>query len=239
MGLTRAYGTFDHPIHLGTFAATVLALVWYSGRKLGKRLKSVALVMLTTLTALSSAPILCVMVQVAGIVWDRATRGLTGRFWITLLGLVFVYLLVSLFATRSPVMIIATGFTIDSWTGFYRAQIWYHGVQNVVANPWLGIGLGDWDRAYWMVSDSVDAYWLVVAMRTGVPSLLILLLAIGTMLAAVASRPFRLKERHYGPCAKAWMMSLLACALIACTVHYWNVSLAYFFFFLGLGGLAC
>ena len=29
MRLTRAYGTFDHPIHLGTFAATAFAMIWF------------------------------------------------------------------------------------------------------------------------------------------------------------------------------------------------------------------
>jgi hypothetical protein len=36
--------------------------------------------------------------------------------------------------------------------------------------------------------------------------------------------------------ATGWMISLTALLLVACTVHYWNVPYAYFFFFLGLGG---
>ena len=36
--------------------------------------------------------------------------------------------------------------------------------------------------------------------------------------------------------ARAWLFSLIALSLAACTVHFWNALYAYFFFFLGLGG---
>jgi hypothetical protein len=45
-----------------------------------------------------------------------------------------------------------------------------------------------------------------------------------------------MKDRDARRLAMGWMMSLIALSLIGCTVHYWNVLHAYFFFFLGLGG---
>ena len=37
LGLTRAYGTFDHPIHYGTFCAALLALFWYTEQRAATR----------------------------------------------------------------------------------------------------------------------------------------------------------------------------------------------------------
>lgn len=236
LGLTRAYGVFDHPIHLGTFAATLLALVWFNGQKLKSRLQASAIIALTTFSALSSAPILCALTQIALIVWDRVTRGLRGRVYIALGIVISAYVVLSFVATRSPVNLIATGLTLDSWTGFYRLQIWVHGMENVARAPWLGIGLGDWTRAYWMYSDSVDAYWLVVMMRTGVPAFVLLVAAIVVLCFGVIRSAPRARDRNVENAAKAWLKAVFALSLIAATVHFWNVSHAYFFFILGLAG---
>ncbi|MEO0792221.1 MAG: hypothetical protein AAFY27_06725, partial [Pseudomonadota bacterium] len=166
----------------------------------------------------------------------QVTRGLKGRIGLTCLAILFVYLMIELFATRSLMMIIATGFTIDSWTGFYRTQIWYWGMKTVWEYPWVGIGLADWERAWWMHSDSVDAFWLVTAMRTGIPSVMLLILGMLTMVFAVGFRAGKMKDPRYTNPAKAWLISLIAISLAACTVHFWNVSVSYFFFLLGFGG---
>ncbi|MEO1694404.1 MAG: O-antigen ligase family protein [Pseudomonadota bacterium] len=234
--LTRAYGVFDHPIHLGTFAATMFALLWFSGRAVKQRIKDCSISAITTFTALSSAPILCIFTQVIFIVWDRYTRNIKGRIWIMVCALLFIYFFVSMFATRSPVMIIATGFTIDSWTGFYRTQIWEWGMRNVVAHPWFGIGLADWERAWWMYSDSIDAYWLVIMVQTGIPSLMLLLVAIMSLVMGVTRRVPKRRDPAMTRAARGWIIALIALCLAACTVHFWNVSASYFFMILGLGG---
>ena len=125
--------------------------------------------------------------------------------------------------------------TLDPWTGFYRLQIWEHGLANVWANPWAGIGLDDWERPWWMISDTVDAFWLVTAMRQGIPSFLLLAIAIILLGHHVIKRRMRHTDGQAQRIAMGWMMSLIALSLIGATVHYWNVLHAYFFFFIGLG----
>ena len=41
---------------------------------------------------------------------------------------------------------------------------------NVWKYPLLGIGLGEWERPAWMFSSTIDAFWLVIMIRTGVPA---------------------------------------------------------------------
>ncbi|HRD77364.1 MAG TPA: hypothetical protein PK264_15765, partial [Hyphomicrobiaceae bacterium] len=178
LGLTRAYGTFDHPIHLGTFCASIVALVWFSEPRLNRARKKVAVVTAATFMGLSSAPLLCLGLQGSFVGWDKLTRGIKGRFALTLFAVAILYAGLSLVMTRSPFTIIATGMVLDSWTGYYRMVIWEWGLINVWANPLTGIGLGDWERPWWMISASVDAFWLVVTMRAGIPAFLLLVAAI-------------------------------------------------------------
>lgn len=236
LGLTRAYGTFDHPIHLGTFAATLLAMSWYASARLKQAMIRAGLVLMTTFAALSSAPLLCLMVQVSLISWDRVTRSLKGRVKLTALAIVLGFVAVSMMSSRSPFALIATGLTLDPWTGYYRLLIWEYGLANVWQHPWLGLGLNDWERAWWMASASIDAFWLVVAMQTGIPAFLLLVTALVWILFAIARVSRRINDPQAHRLARAWVMSLLALTLLACTVHFWNVMHAYFFFFIGLSG---
>ena len=237
LGLTRAYGTFDHPIHYGTFCAALLALMWFAEKRASRRRARAALATAATLLGLSSAPILCLAVQGGLIGWERVTRGVKGRLMLTLAIIAAAYCGVAMVSNRTPFAIIATGFTLDPWTGFYRLQIWENGLANVVSNPWTGIGLNDWERPAWMVSSTVDAFWLVIAMRTGIPAIALLLAAIALLARAVVRGRARMPDKRFGRIGTGWVISLTALSLVGCTVHYWNVLNAYFFFFLGLGGV--
>ena len=64
LDLTRAYGTFDHPIHYGTFCAAFLALFWYAA-KTPMRASAAPFCCAATFLGLSSAPILCLGLQAA------------------------------------------------------------------------------------------------------------------------------------------------------------------------------
>lgn len=235
LSLTRAYGTFDHPIHLGTFSASALAMVWYSTTKTQERAFKIPILIGATMLGLSSAPILCIALQLGLIGWDWALRGLRGRVALSFAVLAALYIGAAMASTRSPLLIIATGFTLDSWTGFYRTVIWEHGLANVWDNPWIGIGLADWERPQWMVAATVDAFWLLVTMRAGIPAIVLLAGAILLLVHAVVigSRRQDIRGRRL---ARGWIMSLIALALIACTVHLWNVVHTHFFFFIGMAG---
>ncbi len=236
VGLTRAYGTFDHPIHYGTFCAALLALFWYAETRQKSRNKRVALLVAATCLGLSSAPILCLFLQASMLLWERQTRGVNSRTSLTLVVLMGIYIGASCVMTRSPIMFIATGMTLDSWTGFYRTQIWENGLINVYANPWLGIGLAEWVRPWWMFSSTVDAFWLVTMMREGLPALLLLVTGIVLLTRAVVRRGLRAKDLTIRRLSRGWIMSLIALSLVGTTVHFWNVLHAFFFFFIGLAG---
>ncbi len=233
---TRAYGTFDHPIHYGTFCAALLAMFWYAAKTPASARKAAALLCAATFLGLSSAPILCLLLQAAMLLWERLTRGVVNRTSMTLAVIAALYIAASCVMSRSPINLIATGMTLDAWTGYYRLQIWENGLINVYANPWTGIGLNDWQRPWWMVSSTVDAFWLVIAMREGLPAIALLILAIALLMRAVTTRGLANRELHIRRLARGWLMSLIALSLVGTTVHFWNVLYTFFFFFLGIAG---
>jgi hypothetical protein len=236
LGLTRAYGTFDHPIHYGAFCAALLSLFWFAATSAADRHKRAALLAGATVLGLSSAPMLCLLLQVAMLAWERLTRGIANRTSISLAVLAGLYIGAACVMTRSPINFIATGMTLDPWTGYYRIQIWDNGLDNVFGSPWVGIGMNDWVRPWWMWASTVDAFWLVVAMREGIPAFVLLTSGIALMTRAVVKRGLRHPELSVRRLARGWIMSLIALSLIGVTVHFWNVLYAFFFFFIGLGG---
>ena len=236
LGLTRAYGVFDHPIHYGTFCATMAAMFWYAERKTAARFKKAGLIASATVLGLSSAPLLCLGLQGGMLVWDRITRGLKGRAMLTFLVIAGLYIGASLVSTRGPIAVIATSMTLDPWTGFYRLQIWENGMNNVWMYPITGLGLAEWDRPSWMFSSTIDAFWLVIMIRTGIPAFFLLAIALFMLARAVSKRGLKNKDPTIRNLARGWTMSLIALSMVATTVHLWNVPFTFFFFFLGTAG---
>lgn len=235
-GLARAASVFDHPIHYGTFCAVMLAIYWSVEKGTGRAATRAGLVTFATLLGMSSAPLLSILLQSSLLVWEKVTRSIANRTTITLTAVAGVFVGIALASTRGPVQIIATSFTLDSWTGYYRTQIWEHGLDNVWANALFGIGLNDWARPEWMVSPTVDAFWLVTAMRSGIPGFLLMLVPIVLIARGVNRRAIWGNDQARRRLARGWMISLVSLCLVAATVHFWNVVQAYFFFLVGLGG---
>jgi hypothetical protein len=75
LGLTRAFGTFDHPIHLGTFCAAGFAFAIYSARIGGSVIRA-TVIPICTLAGLSSAPMLGIAVQSLLMALEKLTRGI-------------------------------------------------------------------------------------------------------------------------------------------------------------------
>lgn len=236
MGILRSYATFDHPILYGSFCASILAMVWMMRGSMLKRFVRTGLIGGATFLGASSAPLLILIIQGAILGWEWGTRGIRHRVSLMLGGLFAIYLLAELVVKRSVITAVVTNITLDPWTAYYRTLIWQYGVQNVMEHPIFGIGLGNWERAAWMGSSSVDNFWLLIPMRTGLPSLVFLLGAIVLFLRAVHGRRARKRSREEQSLAVAWTISFLALSLAALTVHYWNSVHAYFFFFIGMAG---
>lgn len=237
-GLTRVQGPFDHPILFGVFAGAPLALVYLGlGPRVPhpQRLLMAALVAVTAILCLSSGPMVAVLVQIGLLTWDRVLRNIAAR-WRILWVLVTVSYLALELPTTQTVPQILTRFAFDQWTAFYRTLIFDYGWRSVMVHPLFGTGFDDWLHPSWM-SSSIDMFWLVPAVRHGMPAGALLL---ATFFAAAVGVGFcrGLGEAEVR-CRTAYLTFMTAFFLAGWTVHFWNATYVLFMFLLGSGIWLC
>jgi hypothetical protein len=236
MGLTRAFGPFDHPILYGVFSAAGFSLAFYvlAQAKLYplKRLLPTAGVALATFLSLSGGPFVALGMQIAIIGWEKITQGIRFR-WLGLFGIfACIYIAISLLSNRNPLLVFISYLTFSTRSAYNRVLIWEYGTAEVARHPVFGIGLADWLRAPWM-SESMDNFWLVTAVRYGLPAFALLVTALCVLVIRVASRKDCTLEVLLA--RRAWGFTLFGLALAGCTVHLWNALFVLFFLILGSG----
>lgn len=234
MGLWRVQGPFSHSILFGVFCGSMLALTsLVASKKPSTRAFLVCLVGGTAVLSMSSAPIAGVVFQIALLTWNRLLRNFRGR-WKLLWVLVLIgYLVVEFGSNQTPVQFYVSHFTFEQQTGWYRIWIWDYGSASVSNHPLFGIGLGDWERPSWMGSDSVDNFWLLTAMRYGLPAFLLMSLSWLFLWIAVARR--RGLDRTLRSYRTAYLICMATFVFVGSTVHFWGATYAWFFFLGGSG----
>ena len=180
LGFTRAAASFSHPIHFGLFATLVFANVYFlfwRSRAIW-RLGATGFVAFTAMLAISSAALFSLVLQTAMIVWDRGLAFLKSR-WVIGIALgagLLVFLLVSvqggLFTYIVENLIFAQG------AGEHRLDIYYYGMLEVLRHPLFGVGLNEWARPFWRPHPTIDSFWLMTAVRHGIPGILLLMIGI-------------------------------------------------------------
>jgi hypothetical protein len=238
-GLFRASGPFPHPILWGVFAASAFSLALCDAGSNRLTLKSCLLavaVALSAYTSLSSGAILVIAVQVLLIGWLCVTRRISQRWTLFAAGFAALYIMIDILSNRTPLAVFLSYGTFSTISAFYRTLIWEFGWQNVMASPFFGIGLSDWVRAYWMTGSSVDAFWLLMLIRYGFlgagPLFAGVLAALFSVGKSVAREPASLPLGV----ATSWMFSTIGVIIGGFTVHFWDNSLIYFIFMIGLWG---
>lgn len=237
LGMSRAQVVFEHPILYGVYVATFCAPVYMLARAQGRlalgALLFVSPVLVATFLSLSTGAYLGLMVQIMLIAWGYATRHLARR-WVVLAVLVAIgYIVVDLISNRTPFEVFISYMTFNSETSYARVLIFTFGMDNVWANPWFGLGLRDWVRPHWFQHDSVDNFWLLMAMRYGIPAFVLIGLAFAAVLAAMMrARPASAAAGMY---RLGHVFALIGLAIALCTVHLWSATFVFMMFMLGAG----
>lgn len=231
-GLLRAPGPFAHSIHAGLFLASLAALHGLAGfRRYPRWLAQVAPPL--ALFSLSAAAVIGLALGYGLLLLDWVQRRVRELSWPLLIacGTVAV-VLVELASAGGVVGLVARYLTFDPQTAFYRRTTWLHGMLSVQAHPLFGIGYADYVRPGWMVSPSVDAHWLVLAMRFGVLPAVLLLAALVLALASLAGA-MRDTAEVDGALCRGLAMALSVLGLLMSTVHLWGGLNAWFMLLLG------
>ena len=220
-GLLRAMGPFPHPILGGLFLAMVLPLAWYLAHNLRVRLIGCAAA-LGSIFTVSSTAVIGVAIAAVFVVIDVVQRRIKLPIW-PLAGLYIglMVLLISVVSGGGLISFLIRNLTFDAGSGYYRLWIWEYAGAEALANPLFGIGMRDWARPDDMYSDSVDSYWLVMAMVHGFPQFIsTALVMIGTFVAVLRTQRFR--HAADADAAKAILVVIAIAALSGFTVHFWE-----------------
>lgn len=235
MGLSRAYGSFDHPILLGVFAASVVGFVWSfkmstrKGRKnLGYLKKAVVI---SALTSLSSGALAALMTQFTLLYWNYKFKYMHAKWKVFTFLLLGVYGFIELLSNRSGIKVLLSYLTFSAGTAYNRINIFNFAIEDVYANPFFGIGFNDWSRPAWMHSSSMDNFWLLQAVTFGLPAFFTIFLAVCILLF----RRWRGLSEEIVRLRVGWTISMVGIMVAACTVHLWNTLFVYFAFLTGMG----
>lgn len=233
-GLKRAEASFDHPILYGVFCATSMGLIWYLARNSAERVYKLSALIFFTFLSFSSAPLLSIICQFGIMGWDRVTRFLKGRYFLTLFALFLLYIIVDIFSEGAPIDIFLGYLTLNPSTGYWRLLILDYGLESVYNNPIFGIGLNDWKRPSWMHHASVDNFWLVLAIRGGIPLFVFLaFMSLVLVIRVNRSVPYDAPQ-VIKAIVKGWNVTFLALCLVTLTVHLWGALYAQFFLLMGM-----
>lgn len=232
-GLSRVQGPFEHPILFGVFCGGITAITYLVlGQEAGgRRFAMAGAVMLTAMLSMSSGPWVAVLAQVALLAWNGFLGPVAARWRILWVIGAIAYLGLELASDQSVAMIL-TRYAFDPWTAFYRLLIFEYGWASVVAHPLFGTGFGEWLRPSWM-APSIDMFWLVPAIRHGLPAAILILLAFFTAAATVGFRPHQ--DKRLVACRTGYLITMAGFFLVGWTVHFWTATYVLFTFLLGSG----
>jgi hypothetical protein len=211
------------------------ATAWYVARPNVPAIRGwffIGCIIIASFVSLSAGAWMMLGVQIALAGWDGMTKGMPGRWGVLLGAVVMVLVVVSMLSNRSPVQVFIGYASFSSASSYNRILIWQYGTAEVGRHPLFGIGLGEWVRAPWM-STSMDNFWLVNAVRYGLPALIFLVL--GIMLILFKSAAQKNAGVAWESCRMAWITTVAGASIAACTVHLWNNTFGFFMFIVGAG----
>ncbi len=245
MGLERVQTLFIHPIHYGLFCSMAFALVYVGLARVmssGARRACAAGFGLGVFLSLSSGALLALLLQIFLIAWSVVFRDVEKR-WLMLLGLLAVmYVFIDITSNRTPIRVFMSYATFSAHNAYWRSIIFDWGVMNIMGSvaegipsaKLFGIGLNDWIRPSFMHSGSMDNFWLVVAVRNGLP-------AFAALAGGYAWLLWKVGQRDLGgdllliDLRRAWMISFAGLTFTLATVHIWGSIYSFVFFMFGAG----
>jgi hypothetical protein len=233
LGFFRAHTVFPHPILFGIFCSLALANLFYVYRgQVVKRWTGMFLATFMTATSLSSAPLIGVGLQLAAIAWDYLSRILPGRWVLIALVAGLALLVVELAAPGGVLGLLLDRLAFSTISSWARLEVFEYGAAEVLRNPFFGIGFNDWVRPFWR-KDSVDNFFLVVAMRHGIPALVLLLGAVLLHLLLVALSTYR--ATAHVDYRIGYLISWTALIFMMASVFIWGALSVFILTFLGAG----
>ena len=245
LGLDRVQSTFAHPIHYGLFCSVVLSLCFVGLKGVmsnGGRTLASLVILLAGFLALSSGALSALALQIGLILWAWVFAQVSWRWWLLVALFALAYVVIDILSNRTPIRVFMHYMTFSAHTGYWRILIFEWGFANVVGSaekgivgsPIFGLGLNDWVRPAFMYSGSMDNFWLVMAVRYGLPGFFLIAGGYIYALVRIMRRDFA-SDPGLSQLRLAWVFTFMGLTFVLCTVHVWGNIYSFVFFMFGAG----
>ena len=230
----RVQGPFAHSILFGLFCSLGVANFFFVFREaLVKRAARVGMALVMIFVSLSSAPFLAAGLQLIMMGWDRLFAFLRAR-WIILVGLgLAVVAVLQVFAEGGVLGFVFETFLLIPQTGYGRLETLEFGSRSVLNHPFFGVGQGEWVRPYWRGHPTIDNFWLLNAVRYGLPTLIFLWFGIACNALGILLRtdldPEEQRQR------RGYLIALTGLLMVLTTVHIWGPVSTFVLTYFGAG----
>ncbi|CAH1669328.1 conserved membrane hypothetical protein [Hyphomicrobiales bacterium] len=220
-GLMRAMSVFPHPILYGTFCAAAGAVFLYA-----RQWAFAVLSLFGCVLSMSSMPLLVFGIVIGVYGYDTVLNRYSWR-WQLLVAIVAGFFAVIFVVTTHPTSWVIAHLTFDPSTGYFRQATWDRAFYNIGLSPLTGYGfdeIGTPVGREFFDNVSVDAVWLVLALRFGLPIVPLLLLAnICSFYGGARKRRIRRTFGVYmNDLQTGFTLAIWVLMLAGLTVHYWN-----------------
>ena len=233
LGMRRVASVFPHPILFGVFCSIMISNFFYVfHERTGTRLRRTLLAMAMTFMSLSSGPNLSQIGQLMLIAWERVFRFFVTKWYVMVVTAATTIAIFQLAYPGGLVGFVINNLAFNPRTGLGRLEILQYGTLTVLQHPMFGIGLAPWNGPWWRPG-SVDNYWMVTALRYGLPGL-------GLFWAAIAWHAIRIIGRsrlteEAASYRKGYVFAAAGAFFALGAVHIWGSVAIFILFYIGAG----
>lgn len=236
-GFLRATGPFQHPIAAGLFFATLLPL--FLAADLPVRRWIGALACVGGVFSWSSAGIASLAAGLALGFYDQFQRKHRIGWMPVVLSVLTICIMIQSFVQGGLIRFIIRYASLNPATGYYRLAIFQYGWADVERHPWIGIGyFGSYLRPAWMGTESVDNFWLLQALRYGIPGMVLFLVGAWAVIIKLGMMRQRLESGSLTGrrMATGLVITLVILLLSIISVAPWAADMAWLMVLLGMAG---
>jgi O-antigen ligase len=165
-------------------------------------------------------------------IYERLRRLVSFLTWPRLVALVGAAMVAIEAVSSGGLIRVLIRSTLSPQTGYYRLLIWEYGSKSVAKHPWFGIGFDEFERPAWM-TNSVDAFWLNIAMRYGLPSAI--LLGLTAVIAIVGLSRAVVRDPQDRETLVGIAISITVLSILAFTVAFFGGIFIWYFMLLAVG----
>ena len=236
MHLFRAQAVFEHSILFGVFTAFCFAPILANMRTNSGRAKAwiqSSPVLVATFFSLSTGAYLGLMVQLFLMFWGVTLRKIRYCWWLLGTLVILAYVVVDAISNRTPFQVFSSYVAFDEHNAYWRVLIFRFGMENVWEHPLFGLGafVNEWKRPDFMVTSTVDNFWLVFALTYGIPGFLLIFgtytVVLTRLMRANLTSPQLQRHRN------ALVFSFIGLGIAIGTVHLWNATFVFIMFMMG------